>query len=192
MRHPPFLLLLLPLALAGCRLGPYSEFVGPDARLEKRIQQKVLALRYARGGELLDTIGWLQRCGEPAYPGLLDALSEGQPSVRAAAALVLGATGDRRLVPYLKPHREDGDLNVRYEVARALARLGDWSSLETLIAGLRDGSPYVRALCHETLCQVTRLDFGYAPLGPDAERAPAVERWESWWERRRSDPFFGG
>ncbi len=190
MRSPiPFL--LLPL-LTGCRLLDHSEFVGPDDRLKERIEQKILSLRYARGPELLGTIDWLRRCREPAYPLLIDALAEEQPSVRAAAALVLGATGDRRLVPYLKDHSEDPDARVRYEVARALGRLGDWSSLRTLIAGLRDESGYVRALCHETLNHVTRLDFGYSPLAPEAERGPAVDRWESWWERRRTDPFFGG
>ena len=187
----PTLLLILPL-LAGCRLFNHPEFTGPDDRLKARIEQKILSLRYARGAELLDAIDWLRRCREPAYPLLIDALSDGQPSVRAASALVLGATGDRRLVPYLRKHAEDEDARVRYEVARALGRLGDWSSLQTLIAGLRDESGYVRALCHETLSHVTRLDFGYSPLAPEAERVVAVARWESWWERRRTDPFFGG
>ena len=188
----PLPLLLLPVALPACRFGKYHEFVGPDSHLEKRIEQKVLGLRFARGGELIDTVSWLRRCGEAAYPRLLDALSDDQASVRAAAALVLGSSRDRRLVPYLHRHRDDPDASVHYEVARGLAKLGDWSSLETLIAGLKDESPYVRALCHETLCQVTRLDFGFAPPAPETERGPAVGRWESWWERRRMDPFFGG
>jgi HEAT repeat protein len=184
----------LPLVLGflgGCSSLQKSPFVRPDAVLEQRIRQRVEDLRFARGQELLEILRALTNAGEPAYEILLEGLEEDSPAVRAGCALVLGSSGDRRLLPHLETMREDPDPSVRYEVARALVRLGDWSGVPVLVGGMRDPSPVVRGLCHDTLREAAKVDFGFSPAGSPEEREAAVTRWEEWWSRRQQDPFFG-
>jgi HEAT repeat protein len=72
--------------------------------------------------------------GKGAVPDLLHQLEQGSPSVRAAAAAVLGDLDDRRAVPALIAALDDTDAEVVASAAGALAGLADESAVDGLIA----------------------------------------------------------
>ena len=65
-------------------------------------------------------------------------LFRSDPQVVAAAALSLGAVGDARAVPLLVARLDHGDAATRFDVAYALAELGDPHGRDLLSAGLGD------------------------------------------------------
>ncbi len=118
--------------------------------------------------------------GEPAIPALVRALDSPDAEARGAAAWLLGFLHDPRSADPLGRHLQDAAPLVRYEAAASLLKLGDDRGTATIVAGLEDPDPLIRAKCIILLEEVTGRDLGYRPdLAPD-ERAAAVARWRAW------------
>lgn len=192
-------LLILALAVAGCstvgdgngkRDKDKGRWLPASPVLRQQIQDEAERLPWRHGVERLEAIRWFASIGEPAFPQLLEMVTDDRDHVAASALAALGATGDPRLVEPLKlvPWSEEryaGDLGLEH--ARTLLLLGDWSEIPILIQGLRDERVYTRSLCSKALRDTTGESFGYDPRGADLERKRAVERWEAWWLARTGE-----
>ncbi len=158
--------------------------------LRQQIDDEVERLPWRHGVERLEAIRWFASVGEPAYPALLELALDPRDHVAASALAALGATSDPRLVEPLKiipwsEERYDGDLGLEH--ARTLLRLGDWSEIPILIAGLRDSRNYTRSLCAKALYEATGETFGYDPRVAEDARELAISRWENWWLARTGE-----
>jgi len=193
---------LLLLALVGCtstdgRGDMVASSEGPWIQaspiLLQQIDDEAARLPWTHGFERLEQIRWFASVGEPAYPALLELAADPRDEVAAAALASLGATMDRRLVPYLRnlPWSPDRSLDLRLERARSLVRLGDWKEIPTLIEGLSDERVYTRSLCAEALREATHEQKGYDPRASEELRRTAIDRWREWWLSRNSEGLLG-
>lgn len=178
----------LSCACAAVKKHPFEE---PPPLMREQIERKISEIPFTRDWERINTLDWLTRCGEAAFPALIEGLESKDPDIRAGAANVLGRSQDRRVIPFLNKTADDADSRVRYEFARSLLRLGDWSKVPILIEGLRDESEYARALCNDALRTYTKADFGFVPSAAKELREEPVRKWETWWNSRAKDAFFG-
>lgn len=158
--------------------------------LKQQIDDEAERLPFRHGVEQLEAIRWFASVGEPAYPTLLRLALDERDHVAFSALAALGATGDPRLAEPLRiiPWPEErfrGDLG--FERARTLVRLGDWSAMPVLIAGLRDERILTRSLCIKTLEEATGDSRGFDARGAENAREVAVKRWESWWLARTGE-----
>ncbi len=170
--------------------SPTSPWIRPSPLLRQQIEDEAERLPWTHGFERLEQIRWFATIGEPAYEKLLVLASDPREDVAAAALAALGATLDRRLVPHIRSlpwssEREQSDLGL--ERSRTLLRLGDWSGIPILIAGLRDERLYTRALCLDALQEATHETLDYDPRSEPNVRETAVKRWEEWWGSRSGD-----
>ncbi len=158
--------------------------------LRQQIDDEAERLPWRHGVERLEAIRWFASIGEPAYPQLLELATDPRDHVAASALAALGATGDKRLVEPLKiipwaEERYQGDLGLEH--ARTLLRLGDWSEIPILLAGLRDPRLYTRSLCAKELFDATGESFAFDPRASEDERERAIARWEGWWLARTGE-----
>lgn len=162
--------------------------------LRQQIEDESARLPWTHGFERLEQIRWFVSVGEPAYGALLELAQDPRDDVAAAALAALGATLDRRLVPYLRnlPWAADRNPDLQLERARSLVRLGDWSEIPTLIHGLSDDRLYTRSLCDEALREATHEDHGYDPRASEDKRQQAVDRWREWWLARNGEGLLDG
>lgn len=158
-----------------------GELPEPSPLVAEQIDTVIRDVPFLRGRQIVGASAEIVRIGPPAIRKLLDAVADPDPTRRSFALNVLGALGDRRVLPAMREALNDSDAGVRYEAARSSARLGDWAGFPVLIAGLRDASEYARTLCHDSLQRQTKLDFGFRPRDAEADREKAVERWLEWW-----------
>jgi HEAT repeat protein len=63
---------------------------------------------------------------------------------------------------------------------REAAAKKDQSALPVLISGLDDKDPAIRLSCIQALQNLTGQTFGYNYYDEDAQRRPAVLRWQQW------------
>jgi hypothetical protein len=195
------LLLVLPLALLSFACSSttrdvredraaISPWIQPTPLLAQQIEDEAARLPYSHGFDRLEQIRWFASVGEPAYPVLLRLANDTRDDVAAAALASLGATLDARLVPHVQAlewseQRLAGDLAL--ERARTLVRLGDWSGMPVLIAGLEDERLFTRSLCLDALEEATHEAHGYDPRAEKSEREKAVGRWREWWLKRTGE-----
>jgi hypothetical protein len=59
----------------------------------------------------------------------------------------------------------------------------DYVAIPAWIARLDDPDTVVRMVANENLKKRTRQDFGFVPWAEADQRAPAVARWQAWWQR---------
>jgi HEAT repeat protein len=85
----------------------------------------------------------LVKMGAAATPVLLALLKDGNADVRAAAAAILGETGDRSAVPALVAALDDKAASVRARAVETLGRLGDRQTAATLVKAAGDRDPAV-------------------------------------------------
>lgn len=196
--HSPILSLLLAAFLAACTStarnvrdeGPQSPWIQATPLLAQQIQDEAARLPYTHGMARLEQIRWFASVGEPAYPDLLKLAIDPRDDVAAAALASLGATLDARLVQSIRElswseERVHGDLGL--ERARTLVRLGDWSEMPVLIAGLRDERLFTRSLCLDALKEATHETNGFDPRAEAGEREKSVAKWEQWWLQRSGE-----
>ena len=75
----------------------------------------------------------------------------------------------------------EGDLLLRLEEARALARGGDRRGFEIAVELLGDGIPAVlRDDAHQFLVEKGGRDFGFDPFAPEGANREAIARWQEW------------
>lgn len=191
----PLLLVALAGSLGSCATTHASvpttnNWLEASPTLQRRIDDEAKRVPYTHGVERVELIRWFASVGEPAYPKLLELAADSRPDVAIAALAALGATRDSRLVTHLikisMPDGPDGT-DLRLERARTLLRLGDWSTLPTLIEGLRDERMFTRALCSQALTEATHENFGFDPKVEPAQSAEAVQKWADWWKARSAD-----
>ncbi|MBZ0286141.1 MAG: HEAT repeat domain-containing protein, partial [Anaerolineae bacterium] len=86
-----------------------------------------------------------------AVPGLLDALHDDDPRLRAAAAKSLGEIGDAAAVPeLLRSMNTDPDGNIRWQASGALSKIGE-AAVPGLAEALKDDDWKVRRSAAEAL-----------------------------------------
>lgn len=86
-----------------------------------------------------------------AVPGLLDALHDDDPRLRAAAAKSLGEIGDAAAVPeLLRAMNTDPDGNIRWQASGALSKIGE-AAVPGLAEALKDEDWKVRRSAAEAL-----------------------------------------
>jgi HEAT repeat protein len=185
------LVLVACAALAGCGITDQKDpaerdFSEATGFLREEIVQRLDALQYQSGPELITNVNRLAYIGEPAIPFLLAGLTHTSARTRSSCAFVLGNLRDRRTIPALRERLADSVLLVRYEAATALCAMGEGSGYPVLIAGLSDPEIRNRYKAHEALTLLTSLDFGYRHDADPATRRMAVLRWEEWWHRMES------
>ena len=167
-----------------------SPWIQASPILRQQIEDEAKRLPWTHGFERLEQIRWFASVGEPAYEILLELAEDPRDDVAAAALAALGATMDRRLVPFIQnvswpDYRMNSDLGL--ERARTLVRLGDWTQVPVLIDGLRDERLYTRSLCFDALREATHETHDFDPRAEPAERASAIQRWVEWWSSRSGD-----
>jgi HEAT repeat protein len=96
----------------------------------------------------------LIRIGPPAVPWVVAALKHDSPSVREAAAHVLGDVGDAQGEAALLHALKDRAKEVRHAAAEALGRLRGDGSVDPLAAALRDGDESVRTAALAALVDI--------------------------------------
>ena len=132
--------------------------------------------------EILGVLEFFVAAGEAAYPQLLEMAVSEDPRVAGTAFAALGSTRDQRLVPHILeiPEPPESSAMLRYEWARCLLKLGDWSQLAVLIDGLENEELIARAQCYKALNRATRQSFDYHPQAGLDERQRAVAEWRAW------------
>jgi hypothetical protein len=197
-RWLPTSFLVLATLAAGCvtttenqptRRMPQGPWLEPSPVLRQQIDDEAQRLPWTHGRERVEQIHWFATVGEPAYSKLLELAQDDRPDVAGSALAALGATRDSRLVAALHQieWRKDVAPALRFERARTLLRLGDWSDAPILIEGLRSESLMMRALCAQALFEATGERFGYDAKEPEIARDEGVKRWEAWWRERESE-----
>ena len=165
-----------------------SDWILPSRTLHDDIEARAEVLPWTNGRDRIDLITWFASVGEPAYDKLLGFLVDERPVVVTTALAALGATGDSRLVPYIRDAEQptwEGTLLL--ESARTRVRLGDWSAMPILINGLESDEVFVRGLCAQSLYQATNEKLGFDAHASLPEREASIARWRAWWETRDSD-----
>lgn len=188
------LLSLVALA-AGCgstkaSTAPDDAWIEPSVSFQRQIDEQAARVPYLqRPEDFVDVIGFFVQAGEAAYPTLLELAAAEDPRAASTALAALGESRDARLVAHIRaiPWPPESERKLRYERARCLVKLGDWSPIELLVDGLEDDELLPRAQCFKALHQATNETFDYHPQGPEEERAAAVGRWRAWLAERELD-----
>jgi HEAT repeat protein len=127
----------------------------------------------------------LGRLGDASAKALLRPLvDDPDPDVVSAASTALARLGDRDAVPgIVRALGLARYSETRRDLAVALADLGSPAGIPSLLDGLDDPDPLVRAHFFESLFAVTGVHLGYEPEAPEGERLEAVARLAAWWEK---------
>ena len=169
----------------------YGVWTEPTADLARQIEARALQVSVISSpSEYVELSDWFQTVGEPAYPRLLEMIEMGDTRQRSFALSVVSVLRDRRLIAPLKAVMPEAALEMkthRYEYARALATMGDYEMLPSLIDGLQDEDQFLRALANQTLSEVTNNVVPYSASAPREERQVAVEAWRSWYQTQQED-----
>ncbi len=187
------LLALLPVVLPSCS-GTTSpkdaEFDSGGALMSSLIQERLDQVPYQRKDELMNNLLWLAQVGEPAIPKLKKALNSDNAKLRSNSAYVLGAIGDRRVIPFLRKYISDENQLVRLEVARSLILLGEYEGMPELLTGLDSDHLQVRAMCFDALKSVTGKTFDYDHRQKDqALRRESIRKWKDWWTAQSGEAW---
>ena len=189
---------LLSLLAIGCQSSNPDDYqddiwLVPSPALSQQIEDQVSRLPWTHGTDRVEIIGWFAGVGEPAYDCLLQLCLDPRADVASSALGALGATGDSRLVHHIRrlDWPEGLAREVKFERARALVRLGDWSQVESLIRGLSSEELWARSWSIHALEEATKQTFGFYPTDEPEERAEAVARWQTWIDSRRVEGVLG-
>jgi len=164
-------------------------FVLPSDGLVEQIEARAQAVRVSRD---LNTFAreaeWFVGVGEPAFPTLLELAGDSDVRVASFGLATISAQRDPRLLTPLKREvARPADPMLRFEYARALLALGDWSELPVLVEGLEHEDVRIRGNALKALFDATGERNGFHPQGAPEDRAAAVARWRAWWTARAAD-----
>jgi len=172
------------------RAAHQGPWIQPSADFQRQMDQHAARLPYLQKlDDFVAEIQWFVGAGEPAYGTLLELAACEDTKVSGAALAALGSMNDARLVPHLEaiPWPAEDQARACYERARCHMKLGDWSHVDVLIAGLGDEDLYARSLCFRALHQATGESFGYHPKAEVAVREASRARWSEWAARVDGD-----
>ncbi|MCP5021955.1 MAG: hypothetical protein GY930_09255 [bacterium] len=167
-----------------------GRYLQPSPQLASDLQMNAERMPWLQTAtEQQEMIEWFSHAGEAAFTKLLELAADSRPKVANMAFAALAASRDQRLVEDLRliPWSDDLPKPLQYSRARAHLKLGDWTHIDRLIAGLEDDVAYNRALCARILKATTKNNFGYDYRMGEMDRAQAVERWKEWYEERAAD-----
>ena len=166
-----------------------SRWLQPSPALRQQLDDQISRLPWTHGVERIEQIRWFATIGEPAYDDLLELCLDPRTDVASSAVAALGATGDARLVDSLHEIEwaDTPSAELKFERARALVRLGDWSALGVLVDGLEDPTQWARAWCAQVLREVTGSDLGFDAAAAPEVRATSVARWRDWISSRAGE-----
>jgi len=118
--------------------------VGCESRAQK-IQKHITQLRDADATIRAHAAEELGRIGEPAVPALIDALRDGNPSLRASAVWKLSEIGKpvKQIVPALIRALGDESEPVGVAASTALVEMGE-PAVPFLIDALNDANAEIR------------------------------------------------
>jgi HEAT repeat protein len=109
-------------------------------------------LKWSLQGDIAKALGKL---GEDAIPDLIEAMSDGDASVREGAAKALGIIGATTAVPFLIDALRDENWLVRGKAAEALGKIGDSRAVPALIEAVHNDDDEIFSL----------RDYGVVALG---------------------------
>jgi HEAT repeat protein len=115
--------------------------------------------------------------GEDPLARPLEEIEKGDAKARAAAARALGRLGDARAAPALRKAVGDGEAEVRFAAAFALAdlKIADAAAVDLLIAGLRSEDWYTRWKSCLSLGQLGEGAAAAAPALVNAAMDPKLD-----------------
>ncbi|MCH2103290.1 MAG: HEAT repeat domain-containing protein [Planctomycetes bacterium] len=106
------------------------------------------------------------------------------PDVVRAAARALLALEVQEAAPELRMALDRFEWDeLRLDIARARAALGDPSGVPVLLAGLDHQDDLIRESFFEAFFEVTGVHMCYEPLGPRHERLADIAKLQGWWAR---------
>ena len=126
----------------------------------------------------------LSGCGESRRA--TDPLAEIAAELDAAVAASRGDRGDG--VECIRGFLGNEQPAVRSMAVQAAAAAGDWDSMPTLIALMKDADPGVRARAAAACAVLLGMDYGYDPQGPAADQAKVREAVTRTYEAMRNKP----
>jgi HEAT repeat protein len=156
------------------RAGELAKSGSPDG-----IEELAALLRCNEGMVRREAIRALGRIAHPSVVDvLIPALADPQWSVRARAAVSLGAMGDNRALAPLSSLAASDVTTDRVAAMRAIGEIGDESALPLLEHGLRDPK---REVTHAALWGLSRLGTpeSKSVLEKRHQTARFVERWRT-------------
>jgi HEAT repeat protein len=116
-------------------------------------------------------------------PALAEALRERDPARRAAAALVVGRSGDAGQRAAVRRLLDDAQPLVRLRAAQGLLAARDKTAVPALLALLTQDSVELALRAEEVLGQVAADKAPAVALGEDgAQRRKCRDAWEAWWK----------
>ncbi len=111
---------------------------------------------------------------------LRQALTEGTPAVRRAAALALPAALGEEARQALLPLLTHDDLLLRYAAAQAVAPLAREAAFETLLQGMQSEALPERMAAGRVFHHLTGQSLGFVAYDTPARRGEAITRVQTW------------
>jgi len=102
------------------------------------------------------------------------------PETTGIALEAFAAVAGKEAVPQLTKLAKEGKPEIRYASARALANLGDRSSIAAFIALMESDLPTIRSRSASSLQALTGEEFGFNAYGTVEERTASIENWQDW------------
>ncbi|MEM8710146.1 MAG: hypothetical protein AAGG01_04285 [Planctomycetota bacterium] len=163
----------------------------PSPALRRDIEVKAIEVaQISTMDDFLRLSDWFQGIGEVGYPKLLELATSPDQTSRRFAINVISARRDPRLLEPLKaaaPISGIAGQEERYDMARALLKLGDMSGVSILIDGLESPSLQVRVQAHKALEEGTNAGISYHAAASQEERDIAVQAWRDWHQSMSTD-----
>jgi hypothetical protein len=136
--------------------------------------------------EVLTTLAALGVREGKVAPTLVEALKDRDVSRRAAAALVVGRSGDHSQQVAVQGLLIDASFAVRFRAAQGLLAARDHTALPALIVVLADGPPPLAARADELLRCVAGSQAPRVVFAEDkASRRRCAAAWTTWWRINR-------
>jgi HEAT repeat protein len=141
----------------------------------------------AAADEIVSALVAVGAPGGKPDPAVNDALKDGEPSRRAAAALLLGRHGSDGQKAAVRKLLADADPNIRLRAAQGLLAARDKGSLPPLFVLLTEAPTDVARQAEDLLQRAAGASAPAVGLGDGKEqRARCRAAWEAWWKDRES------
>jgi hypothetical protein len=135
-----------------------------------------------------EIVGALIAVGAPGGkvdPAVSDALTDREPTRRAAAALLLGRHGSAEQKAAVRKLLADADPTIRFRAAQGLLAGREKAAMPPLLALLAEAPIDVARQAEDLLLRAAGEAGPSAGLGEGKEqRAKCREAWEAWWKER--------
>ncbi|MHC4517662.1 MAG: HEAT repeat domain-containing protein, partial [Planctomycetota bacterium] len=114
-------------------------------------------------------------------------LASGTEHARARAAEALGFLRAYDAEDALIERLHDNSVNVRHQVAMALAWCGGRRAMAPLLGALSDSDAITRQAAHVSLTNLSGMEFPFDAMAPPPERSAQISQWRRWWDQAPSN-----